>query len=340
MRDDLIEQLRQENPVPQDLPMLPIETVLSRIDAEPAAPRRGSPGWPRGARRAARGIPVVLSVIVALVVAAVVITTGGRSSRSGPSHGAQPTQTIAQFAASQFAVFSRPQTAKDRSLPTVLQRAVKLGGLGPGFKSILQGAIPSLTRYSQTLPDGREVFLAVYRPSSFLPPAAPKPDVTQLVNRRDQSVLLRIIIVQPDGKWTDGQPVMDPGGGYTAKYAYLEARVGGQGYGGTTYLNLVPNQVGQIRWQLPRQDHYGYVYKAPLTVNIPARGNTAIATIPTRAPCDRPSVVTLYGHRGQILSRTGGTANLDRITRPIRYGNPLAGLNRLDAKAAKNARSR
>jgi hypothetical protein len=34
--------------------------------------------------------------------------------------------------------------------------------------------------------------------------------------------------------------------------------------------------------------------------------------------------VTLYGHDGQVLSHTGNTSNLNRITRPINHGNPFA----------------
>lgn len=333
MSEDLTDRLRRENPVPEDLPMLPIEPVLRRLDEAPAVAADGGHGR---AGEALRGLPVMVSVLVAVAVAAVLISTAGHSRTVGPTRDRTTARSIARLAASQFAVFGRPQTTKDRSLPMVLRRAVKLGGLGPGFQSILDGAIPSLTRYTQTLPDGREVFLAVYYPSDFLS-RAPKVIDENLAKSKDKSVLLRFIIVQPNGKWTDGQPVMDPGGSYLAAYAYLEARTGGQGCGGTTYFNLVPNQVARIRWQLPRQDRYGYVYKAALTINIPVHGNTAIATIPTRAPCDRPSVVTLYGHNGQVLSQTGSAAKLDQIARPIRHGNPLAGLDRLDARAAKNS---
>ena len=53
-------------------------------------------------------------------------------ARKGSSNGGTVNvQSIEKFAASQFSVFARPQTAKDRSLPAVTRRAVKLGGLGP-----------------------------------------------------------------------------------------------------------------------------------------------------------------------------------------------------------------
>ena len=84
----------------------------------------------------------------------------------------------------------------------------------------------------------------------------------------------------------------------------------------------MPDGIARIRWQFPRQDGYGYVYKGPLTVNVPVRQNVAIATIDGRASCDMPSVVTLYNARGQIISKLGNTADLDRIARPIRPGAP------------------
>ena len=203
-------------------------------------------------------------------------------------------------------------------------------------QSILHGAIPSLTRYTQTLPDGREVFLAVYHPSEFLPGGAPKGSTSASPKAGTNLSVSGSSSSSP----TANGPTVSPSwirGSYAAKYAYIEARAGRQGCGVSTYWNIVPNQVAQIRWQFPRQDAYGYVYKAPLTVNIPVHENTAVATIPTRASCDRPSVVTLYGQNGKILSHTG-SATVNRITRPIRHGNPLAGLREAPRSGVKERR--
>lgn len=59
-------------------------------------------------------------------------------------------------------------------------------------------------------------------------------------------------------------------------------------------------------------------------MNLTVHGNVAVATIPQRASWDRPAAVTLYGHDGQILSHTGSTSSLNRITRPVNPGNPFA----------------
>jgi hypothetical protein len=106
--------------------------------------------------------------------------------------------------------------------------------------------------------------------------------------------------------------------------AYITARTGNQARGLDTYSVIVPNQVARIRWQFGRQDRLGYVFNAPLTVNMTVHGNIAVATIPQRASCDRPAAVTLYGRNGQVLSHTGSTSTLNRITRPVNHGNPFS----------------
>jgi hypothetical protein len=264
--------------------------------------------------------PLIALVVTAGVIAgALAATSPGAAGVSPQTASTSSTaKSIETFAASQFAVFARPQMAKDRSLPAVARRAVRLGGLGPGFQDVLSGVIPSLTRYTQTLPDGREVFLTVYNPATTLPRRARRhlPPHTILI--------VGPVIVQPDGRWTNGQPLDTSSGGDTARDAYIIARTGHQACALDTYSVIVPNQVARIRWQFGRQDPFGYVFKAPLTVNLTPRGNVAVTTIPQRASCDRPAAVTLYGRDGQVLSHTGNTSNLNRITRPINQGNPFA----------------
>jgi hypothetical protein len=131
--------------------------------------------------------------------------------------------------------------------------------------------------------------------------------------------------------------VLDPGWAERARDSYLEARSGRQGCAFDTYWGIVPNQVARVRWQFGRQDPLGYVFKAPLTVDMTARGNVAAIAIPDRASCDRPTVVTLYGHHGQLLSQTGNPANLNRITRPVRHGNPFV-YKRLQHRPGPNSR--
>ncbi|MGH8301090.1 MAG: hypothetical protein ACRET5_06440 [Steroidobacteraceae bacterium] len=271
------------------------------------------------------GVIPAVAVIVALGIGAGAIAllshrhTPATPPVSRPAtHASKAVKRIETLAASQFAVFARPQTAKDRSLPALARRAIRLGGLGTGFQSALNGVIPSLTRYTQTLPDGREVFLTVYNPQDAVPPGArhhPLPATTLIVGP---------VIVQPDGKWTNGQPLSNPRGGESARAAFIIARTGNGACGLDTYTVIAPNQVARIRWQFGRQDRAGYVFNAPLTVNMTAHGNIAVATIPQRTSCDRPAAVTLYGHDGQVLSHTGNTSNLNRITRSVNHGNPFA----------------
>lgn len=90
MSDELIDRLARENPVPHELPMLPIEPVLGRLDEHPNgtvdvhAPRDLLDGIalpPRARLRLPRGgtVTAVVSIAVTVVVAA-----AGRDIRSSP----------------------------------------------------------------------------------------------------------------------------------------------------------------------------------------------------------------------------------------------------------------
>ena len=81
MSDDVLEQLRRENPVPEQMPALPIEPLLARLDADP--PSRAIGG--RGTRRLRQALPVALSVVVVLAVAGGALLLAGRDHRRGSS---------------------------------------------------------------------------------------------------------------------------------------------------------------------------------------------------------------------------------------------------------------
>jgi len=271
------------------------------------------------------GVLTAVAAIVALGIGVGTIALLGHRHESATPSVSRPSTrestavtNIEMYAASQFAVFARPQTAKDRSLPAAVRRAIRLGGLGSSGPSVLADVIASLTRYTQTLSDGREVFLTVYNPKKALPPGAPHYTVPAT------TLIAGPIIVQPDGKWTNGQPLVNPSGGESARAAYVTARTGNQACTLDTYSVIVPNRVARIRWLFGRQDRMGYVYSAPLTVNMTVHGNIAVTTIPQRTSCDRPAAVTLYALDGQVLSHTGNTSRLNRITRPVNHGNPFS----------------
>lgn len=313
---DLIDGLRRELDdlhAPTDL--------LQRLRIEPhrATKSRVRRRWSRlpvGALAAAASTALVLSIAVGGLL--LVHHRTPKPATATGTHPADADQTVQRLAASQFGVFRRPQTAKDRTLPAAVRSAVRLGGLGPDIQAQLGGVIPELTRYTQTLPGGREVFLTVYRPSyprfargGQSPPAG-------------NVLIIGVFIVQPDGTWTEGQPVISPTVGETSGDAWLEARTGREGCGLDTYWVIAPDQVAQIRWQFGRQDPAGFVFNAPLTVNMTVHGNVAVTTIPQRTSCDRPATITLYGRDGQTLSHTGNATNLNRVTRPASHGNPFS----------------
>ena len=168
--------------------------------------------------------------------------------------------SLAQVAAAQFAVFARPdqgQIARHGPAPSC-----EAGRPRAGPRSVLHRAIPSLTRYTQTLPDGREVFLAVYPNEGVMSPVLGR-HVDRTPQTTAQPIPITLIIVQPDAKWTAGQPGLDPEMGERTADAYLAAR-SGRHCALDTYWGIVPDQVTRVRWQFGRQDPHGYVTKRRL----------------------------------------------------------------------------
>jgi hypothetical protein len=237
--------------------------------------------------------------VLALAIAGVLLISlhTHHSAPSRRSVGAERILPGVRKLETKLAVLRRPQTAKDRSLGALIARITGRGSL---VARDLSGVIPSLTRFTQTLPDGREVFLVVYR--GILGPGG------RISQTPPGLAIIGLVIVQPNAERTDGGPVSGGAGGATPGSLYFLARHGPNGCDGTTLHNIVPDGIARIRWQFPSEDENGNVYKAPLTVNVSVRQNVAIATINGRAPCDRPTGVTLYNARGQIISKIGGTA--------------------------------
>ena len=261
-------------------------------------------GWwrrvPVGSRTVG-GLGVAGSVLVVIAVVAVVLTVNGHrgvSTESRPVPSAQPAS------GSELAVLQRPQMARDRTLPAVVRRAARLGRVNkPAAQSALSGIVPSSMRYAQTLPDGREVFLA------------------RVHIRNVRQPVLRLLIVAPNGSWRHGQPIVAPSFGLPDdRIARIQALHGGgcsannpaSGSGrGLTDWSIEPNGVARVRWQFASQDQ-GQPGSKPLTLDVPVRGNTAVATVPGFTGCEQPSAITLYNQNGQIIGSGGVPRNLHR----------------------------
>jgi hypothetical protein len=114
MGDDVLEQLRRENPVPEAMPALPIEPVLRRLDDELSVAAARSSARPRPARRVIRALPVALSAIVVVAVATVAITIGGHHRSFGSSSRPGSPQTDAPTtAANYFLDYLLPRNGAD-----------------------------------------------------------------------------------------------------------------------------------------------------------------------------------------------------------------------------------
>jgi hypothetical protein len=85
MNDDVLSDLRRENPIPEAMPALPIELVLRRLDDEPAPHARRGPAARRGAKRLMSAAPVALSLCTTALVVVVVIMASGRNQLRTPS---------------------------------------------------------------------------------------------------------------------------------------------------------------------------------------------------------------------------------------------------------------
>ena len=166
-------------------------------------------------------------------------------------------------------------------MPAVVRRAVRLGALNSRtVMSFLRDAISISMRYAQTLPDGREVFLTrVHDPQVHQP-------------------LLGLWIIAPDGSWQQGQPVLNATVGLPDnRIARIQAA-----YGPSCSVNIDRSCVPTgVSWRFSREDLQGHTYQ-PLTLDVPVRGNTAVATIPGRATCDNASVTTLYASGGRVIA--------------------------------------
>jgi hypothetical protein len=217
------------------------------------------------------------------------------SGSSTGSTGDQHIPAAVRKLETKLAVLRRPQTAKDRSLGALIARTTRPGSL---VARDLSRVIPSLTRYTQTLPDGREVFLVVY---------GGIPGPSGRIRRTPRIAIIGLVLVQPADKRTGGGPVSGGSGGATPGSLYFEARHGPSGCDVDTLHNIVPDGIARIRWQFPGEDQSGKAPEAPLTVDVPVRQNVAIATVNGLGSCPTPSVVTLYNASGQIISQIGGS---------------------------------
>lgn len=141
MSDDVLEQLRRENPVPERMPALPIEPVLARLDDEAATAAR-SRNRPRGARRLSRALPLALSVAVVVAVVGVVLTLGGHSSSAGPSTSPAASSPPKQVNPARVA----RQNARDT--PIQLFESPSLRSMGAGFST---GPGAPITPYPETV---------------------------------------------------------------------------------------------------------------------------------------------------------------------------------------------
>lgn len=293
---DLDQLIRDADPARTLHVEVPDPRQITRSDRRPRRP----PATPRLAAAA--------SVLVVLAVVATVIAFGGHGGVSVTS-AAGPLK----LSGSRLAIFARSQTARDRTLLEVERRALRLEGtprhlIRQSLQSDLSGIDRSSIRYAQTLPDGREVFVAHGHVTKALAHDDPK-----LLHRPT----LATWIIAPNGSWRHGDPIDGSWGAAPrnlARWAQLEALHGGgcavdqkrgtlTGHSLTVY-SVEPNNVARVRWQ------FAHGSGKTVTVEVPVHGNTAVATVPGLSGCTNISAVTLYDSDGQIIAHRGPNSNI------------------------------
>jgi len=320
MRNDAMAQLRGENPVSGDLRTVSLETLLERIDHEPAAAHRGG-----GAQTSSRGrrprhhlgsaVLGAVAVLVALAVAIVGLTTVGHrtlpaSARPGAIPGRSELIDI-------LAVLRRPQTKADLDpqLLAMLRRTSHSGRLfPPGIPDL------PLIRLATTTPWGEKVFLVPLKPPSAsavreVARKFPGYRAPSLARQRDQETLA-VFTINPGG--TGGSTCCDT----AADIKSLHGGAGTEGYrplhgsGYTRLFTIVPDGVAKIVYVLPRQgSRIGPgtpIYKHTLTATAVVHGNVATVQI-NRQCCTGRIASTWYATNGHVLKRVGSRAAANRV---------------------------
>jgi hypothetical protein len=199
MNDDVLSELRRANPITGPMAALPIETVLRRLDDEPAS---HVPRWRRahrGTQRMISAVSVAISVGVVVLVVAVVILAGGGHSTNQAANSTRPTSPRAELIRA-LAVVRNPQISADRDRS--LER-----GLGLLFLTPTRPRLKFLARYGSPKPDRpllREVTVPSLRAHVLIAPTTYRP--VRSSRRRSEGINLYLMSPGNNGTGTGPNP--------------------------------------------------------------------------------------------------------------------------------------
>lgn len=235
-----------------------------------------------------RGVALVAAV--ALVVVLFALSGGGsaRASRGSPTHleaggGSGCTRELL----TDLAVLRRHQTAVDRAFDPTTAR---ISGLSqsPSFKPDYR-LVPKLSRLARALPNGSDVYLAVYAPAAGSPEALVGDTVyAYVVEPHSEDASYAGQESAPFLSTAVSQPPMDING---------------------MFVQIVPTQVVEVSWAFPREQIPKVPGVAPAKT-IPAETLTAhvignIAAVKKSVDAfGFPSVVTWLAANGHEIKTT------------------------------------
>lgn len=313
--DDAFERLRQVDPVPEQLPPLPLELLLSRLNQQPAQPPQAASLTPRDRSRDFRRLPSIgtfltaVSVAIALVFAVGAVALLARHGRSS-LHSASPRSQTAtpgrQQLIDMLSVLRRPQTKADIDrwlVGFVRQRNSKIGMAGSPDVPLMRRVMTSW---------GEKLYMVPLKPRSVIalrriwermsPPRVPM--------RR----FIAANYVETLGVFTGN------GGGGGSNTAADIQYAGLDGFAGARYVGLRPSQGGYqylvqvvpdgvakvvfvVRGHLGRRESGVSASPPRRTVPVTVHDNVAAARITRKGPSGEIGAIW-YDQGGQVLKRT------------------------------------
>jgi hypothetical protein len=292
MSDELISRLARENPVPRELPMLPIEPVLVRLEEQPNAVIDGRapndlPDAVAPARRARLRLPragvamAVVSMVVTLALGGLAIVVlhhrAATVQNQLPSVRPVPGPETVATLRSQLAILRRPQRASDR-----LPRWAAAAEERPDCSNCLNLAHMN-ERETRLLADisvrppgaahevNERIYLVLGTPSATAQRHGQPVDGWRQASRLRRTVHLSIVgftarvlgTSSPFDLLLNGSPQAMPAGALNPRDVMV---------GRAVTIGVIPDGITRVRWELanPGQKRAAIVYPK-------LRGNVAIA---------------------------------------------------------------
>jgi hypothetical protein len=311
VRQDILDELRRDNPVPEMPPPPAIAAVLARLDGEPPASPSGGRAPDSGRSRAGTAAALLASAAVAIAIAvgALVLLHGGAK----PAPAGKPANTTVGRLVDILGVLRRPQTSADRALPA------ELVGMRGEIMSVNVGTPDlQLARLATVAPWGQKVFIAPMLPLTAARIARFKHQYPRLARIFDQRQPQKVTLGLFGNTESDFSSVADIEAGKDTTF-------GGANFDGLRLdgfapplriVMVIPDGVAKVAFLLPRQAYPGaIVYPASETITVPVHNNIAAFETDRYIDEDHWGQVGMvwYAPSGAVVRRSGDSSELDAV---------------------------